>query len=412
MFNFSLLKIDKKSVIFLLLYFVNFIWIIGFIFIGSQRATWFAYDLLSILSSIIVFIYLCKNISIINNPNVLLISIFLFILYMCNVLINGLTIVSLFKFYYYIRGLPIFILFAYLIRRKPELTNVFFKHVFFIVFLQFWINIPYLLYQYNLGFNFDDITGFYGIGASHIPCFVWIFIILFQFTRSVNFIIIFAEMIIMFYLGVITDNKTFYFFSITMIFLYYFSSFNLKNIFKAITIGILTCCVIYAGMATLPRKNLYFIVGINKNINDYFLGKSKDERMDFLVYALTNSDSHYFGRGSGIISHAFQLKGELCGVIDSHLDMTDMVTIVYECGIVFYLFIVILYSMVFASFFKNRRFYTFIIIFFILNFNLYYTLIFTDPRNIYMLTLIIGLFAWAKNNIIQNEQIQINDKKG
>jgi len=49
--------------------------------------------------------------------------------------------------------------------------------------------------------------------------------------------------------------------------------------------------LIIVGINNLPKDQLYFLYGVNIQIQSYFEGKSKDERMTLLEYALHDDDA-------------------------------------------------------------------------------------------------------------------------
>ena len=148
----------------------------------------------------------------------------------------------------------------------------------------------------------------------------------------------------MFILGVITDNKAFFYFSIFLIFIFYLSSLNIKNILKASVVLISMCAIIIACFSLVPRSYLFFLVGMNVHAESYLKGGNKDERMSLLDYALREEDSRYFGKGSGLISHAFKIEGKLYKKVIDHLEISDAIIMIYENGLAFYLIFCILYT--------------------------------------------------------------------
>jgi hypothetical protein len=411
LFQISFLPGEQNRILYFLLYALNLVWVIGFMFLGNQRKTWIAYDMLAFLIGYIILIYFIRKNTVVANFYILSLLLSLSILYGINILTSGITIISPLKYYYYIRNIPFLLLLAFLIRKKPRLFDLFCGLLYKICFFQFWLNIPFLLYQYTLGWNFDDINGFYGYGACHIACYVWLFIVLCQLNKKTNLFFLFIEIIIMFVLGVITDNKTFFYFSILLILFHYFSSFQFKNIIKSIIMTLSLIVLIIVGINNLPKDQLYFLYGVNIQIQSYFEGKSKDERMTLLEYALHDDDAYYFGKGTGITTHAFGIKGAIYEKLFNHFEMSDTVSIIFENGLAFYLILGILYTVAFLNFFQKRGIVKFIIIFLLFNFNLYYTGIISDPRNIYIFSLIVAVFAANKNKQNYPKFVETNNYK-
>lgn len=335
---------------------------------------------------------------------------FVFILYFCDVLTNGISTISVFKLYYLMRCVPFLLLLAYFIRNRAEASGTLFKYVYLILIFQFYINAPFIFYQFTQDVFFDDATGFFGNRASHIANYAWLFIILFQLIRSTNLLVLLFDLIIMFVLAFFIENKAFYWFSIVLILLYHFSSlFSIKNIFKSVIISTTIIIIGINILASLPKEYQYVLKGLKIGYDTYILKNRKDERTEMLDYALSKEDSFFFGKGCGSISHAFFIKGSLIEEVPAHLSMSDSTTIIYENGIFFYMSIIVLFTLLFYNFFIRthviNNLLRFIILFLIVHYNMHYGNLLSDPRTFFLFAMIIALFAWKRNRDTKIQQV-------
>jgi hypothetical protein len=397
-FHFSFLSGESNRALYFIIYITNFIWFFGFVFLGSQRITWSAFDAMIIVVGVISVIYFFRNIPIFANILILFLLFSLLILYAMNIAINGISAISVLKYYYYVRWIPFLLFLAFLIKKFPGLLEGFFKQFYFVLFLQFLINIPFLLYQYTLGYYFDDITGFYGTGAHHLPCFTWLYIVAYQLLKKTKFVFLLIELITMFILAMIMDNKAFYFYLIILVLIFNSYSFKIKKFLKTLAIAFPLVSLLIMGMQLLPKNFSYFIIGMNFNENTLIESKPKSERAIILRYILDDEDSHYFGKGSGIISHAFSLKGALYGKVLEHININDISAIFFEFGAIFYFIFTLLIAVIFLHFFQKRSVVVFAVIWLIFNICLYFTNFVSDPRNFYVCSIIFALFAVKTNN--------------
>lgn len=377
---------------------VQIIVFIGFIFLGNQRYTWFLYDVLVLL--IILDGLRRKTLfSFLRNRGLfLLLLINIFSLYMINIGVNGISAISVLKMYYYLRNAVIILYFVNALRNKKESVSSFFYAILVLTLVQFIVNIPLIYNEYSLEpWNIDQHNGLFGRGASHPAGFVWLLLLLMQLYTRRSGAFAFFELPIIFYLCVLTGNK-FFMFALIVPFLIKFSQqVRAKRIFCStfyVLIGIIILGMVYV---FLPEVKYFVDKKMSKTYEVYVLQKGRGgERTEKLEYVLKDYDTYYFGKGSGAISEVFGFEGDRRNEI-THLGMHDISAIMYELGLLFYVSLIMLYSLLFDSLFYKKSNFRVVIIFIATIFMTFYHCIFSDPRMIYTMILFISFLALKEN---------------
>jgi len=389
--------------------FLHIIVFIGFIFLGNQRYTWLLYDILILL--ILLREGIRKELfSFIRYKGLfLLVSMTIFLLYIINIGINGISVISILKIHYYLRNAVIILYFVSALRNKKECVSSFFYAILVLTSVQFIINIPLIYNEYLLRpWDIDQHNGLFGEGAHHFAGFVWLLLLLMLLYTRKGAAFIFLGLPMMFYLSALTSNRFFVFALIIPFLIRFFQQVAgarriLGSIFYVL-IGIIMLQITYVSVPEVK----YFVDGrLSTTYQRYVLQKGRRAlRTEKLKYVLKNYDTYYFGKGSGAISEVFGFEGDRrsethnLGRNYDPITMHDISTIMYELGLLFYVSLILLYSLLFDSLFHTKSNLRVAIIFIATVFMTFYHLILSDPRMIYTIILFVSFFALKKNDNI------------
>lgn len=392
-------------------YLFSFIFFIGFIFLGDQRVTWVAYDLLVILelSSFLVkkkrFIYIVKF-RFWLPPLI----VFLLILFGMCLLINGCEIVGLLSFYYMTRNLILIYSFLDRIQTESKIMNDFILQLFYILIFWLVINTPYMIIQHNQNIFHDDVTGLMGKGTTQNMAFVWLFMLTTSLFLKKNIILIILMHLTMLYLSSISDNKFYIYISFFPYLIYYATTRNFNFTCLLIKVIVFTICfliilssylLLNSGTNRSNKTKLMlpietFTTFIEKKIYSpraesvRFHSQERSELVLTLFRRFPNCWN--FGIGAGAISNIFFFRGKDVGKY-THINMNEFLTITYEMGFLFFIIISSIYIMLISSFFKGN---SKIIIFFVTLFFFacsYYHRILHDPRDFFSIMLLVSTIS-------------------
>ena len=249
------------------------------------------------------------------------------------------------------------------------LLNAYYLLNFYILFKQ--LNNSYFLIDMQKTSNSmyeDQITGFIGVDGTHRLTLFSIFIIILNLYmiyqnkvkyKKLTYIYILITTILMLYLSRFNDNNAIYVL-LPLIFIFYILinvKINYKSCIKVIIVivAILTILIILINSGKINLLLPERVISItNKFLAIFSGGEIKEERMEYVRYALENLNGYYFGRGFGAIRiykdpsipNIYSLR---------NWGMSNISSLISMGGVIFYVLWVYLYSKTFGIIVKNNQ---------------------------------------------------------
>ena len=276
-----------------------------FIFLGNQRISWIFYDVIIVL---LLFLFFLKGKKIATHYNItfFILLLLLSVVLIFNIPINGFAIISLLKFYYFIKALVVIQFFNIMLRsNKLLLANTFIKAIIFLSIVQFIINSPVIYNQFiSDPINFDEHNGLFGHGSSHFAGLVWLNICIYLLI-SHKYIFFVPILLLMIILSVFMEGKFFIYGAIGTVLIYFTQEFNFSKTFKFI-LSLLVAIPLLAFISNYLPDTTY-------SYNDYILRTKAiimgrgfgSERASMLGIVLGFKEPYYFGYGVGSLSEIF-----------------------------------------------------------------------------------------------------------
>ena len=373
------------------LLFSYFIIFFTYIFLGDQRISWFLFDIIILFT---LFKYLLTRYKTVynNKTGITIISILIILNIVVNFALEGISIIALLKIYYVFKFVIVIFIFNNLLHYKGVIkTAHFVKLVFVLCLLQFFINAPIIYNQFlSNPLDIDEHNGLFGNGSSHFVTFVWIFIVLYMLKHSFSAYYVMPIILLMIVLSSFIEGKFFIFGLASVFFIHLFQKINIKKISKEIKYLLLIIPLLFIVFSNIPFVEKYFESRMVQAFNVYVINRgSGSERTEMLGLTLSNDKSKYFGNGSGSITKIFHYEGDHISKIPHiHMNMHSISTLIYEFGILFFLLVTCIYTLLLDSLFKKNNYLRTILIFNFLLFLSYYSRIYKDPRIFYSILLI------------------------
>lgn len=370
-----------------------------------------------------------------NNPKskLILLGILLIIMYMIiNTILNGTfkyfsdNMIKLFKSYIVALYFMFLLIVRYdLVKKVFEkmyyILNIYYILNFFILFKQ--LNNSYFLINMQKTSNTmyeDQITGFIGVDGTHRLALFTIFIIILNLYmiyqnkvkyKKLTYVYILITTILMLYLSKLNDNNALYVL-LPLIFIFYSLiniKINYKKLIKIIMIIVFTIIFLVIIINTgkihslLPER----VMSIMSKFLAVFNGEEiKEERMEYVRYALNNLNGYYFGKGFGAIRiyrdpsipNIYSLRNWGISNISSLISMG---------GLVFYILWVYLYSKTFGITIQNNKITR--IIFILILILTYYQQVLTDvPLTILLCFILVIFILKGKEKNLRKPKINNN----
>jgi len=277
--------------------------------------------------------------------------------------------------------------------------------------IQFFINAPIIFNQYlSNPLDFDNHNGLFGYGSSHFITFVWIFIVAFMLKNRYSQFYLTPIVLLMIVLSSFIEGK-FFIFGLTFVyFIYLLQKINNRKILfelKYLLFIIPSLLVVFSYNTTFKH---YFETRIKPAYNTYLINRGEgSERTKMLGHTLSNDRSKYFGNGSGSITKLFIYEGDhISRIPDPHMSMNTISNLIYEFGILFFLLVTYIYTLLLDSLFNKNNYLRTILIFICILFLSYYTKIYKDPRHFYSILLIIITYTMqlsSDGKLLKNKKL-------
>lgn len=391
-----------------------------------------------ILFALIVLPFLKKGkASIVKNDFFLLLLFLFFIL--INIVsfgINYNTIINLFFLSFSISILVFFVR----IKKENDETFKFLFSDFFYRFLNFYLIVNVIIIHIQsvhpgflmLGndWNFDNITGFFGPGASHtitiffacVICMILERIIENKNNRVTRILYLAIILIAMISTISINDNTASVFIVPATILLYLINKYGLRinMVFKLIIILVILSLVFFIMYENNEDIKSFVDSRVINKINAYLFRQNNsmtqigfgDERIRAFEFTILHGDGAFLGKGfSCSLDDVTKLDGyyEYSGERKTYVGISDISGITYLGGIWFY----ILWCVVLSCFFmklstktqEDMTFKRFLMHFFSVLCFTVYTTFFRSPN----MTIMVSIFALMLSNSTKNQEGMKNE---
>jgi hypothetical protein len=353
----SLALIEKTFIVYLILQTLLFNWLFN--------KNLYKYAFIVYLFYFLIQQFKTKTLLIrISRSGFLLYSIMCTIIIL-NFIVNGIYYRALQSLFNSFSGIFVFVFFISMLKYKKEsLERFIIKFICPLFNIYFIINIPIILEQIKLnGFLMrfvnnqiyeDNITGLIGPTGTHRLTFYWIALILmnlYAYTKYHNkclMIFTLLEIVFMAVISSYNDNTAFYY-----IFILIILQFMSKELFNFKVKRMATNLVIV--MVLIICSN--FLIQYNTQVSEFFNSRVMDkfsqivykytidnsdikdeERISLYKYALEFGNGYELGTGIGSV----QNYGD--DTLPDHFGMSEISIKVYEGGLTYLIFIILLYS--------------------------------------------------------------------
>lgn len=290
----------------------------------------------------------------------------------------------------------IIIFFIYMISYKEWYINNFFinkvRKIFNVYFI---INIPIILRQLNNTYFLmrfydnnpmyeDHITGLIGSSGTHRLTLYWIALVVMNISyymkerkKSTLYLMIF-QIIFMVVISAQNDNTCFYLLFpliVIQVIIYYGikeKASRFKSIIVLLGIIVSLCYIISSNSEISEFLNTRVkgkVLQLTGNIDQYDNRKEEEERIELFKYSLSYGNGYTSGMGIGTVKYADP-------TMPSHFGMSEISIKVYEGGIVYFSYLIILYSYLLFHNFSRKNLLVFLLIVINLTILAFYTQVF------------------------------------
>ena len=344
------------------------------VFSSDYHFLWILYDILA-LSSLFYLMFKVKKFNII-----IILSIAFFLL---QALFSGSHIISYLSIWDNIKHIfLIYVLYILMAKYKYTRKIEFMRKLGKFLMITFILESILIFYQYYIGYDFDDISGTFGYGASHSIGYFSLLVIGYRLyiTKKLNlitFIIIFDAIII----NYMSENMGFYILLVLL-----FSFYRPAALFYLIVIS----TVVYILFSSFSGNFITSMIGRFLEFFTYSqeldLTNIKSSRGSLTAYALYLGN--FFGVGPGAFSSIYGLTGwKIDELANSQINISTVTNLVSEYGIVGFIVWIILYLYIINSFIVEQRVKFSVSIFIIFVF--FYNRLLMDERIIFMIMMLI-----------------------
>ena len=332
----------------------------------SFHATWLLYDFFAIFS----LIFFIKN----ANFRISFITLSSFLFFVFLAFLSGAHVISFLSVWDNLKHLFIFFILLKLITRYHSRERVIrlLSILSPILIISFFIQFLLTITQYSMGFYNTNISGTFGVGASHSIAYFCLMVISYFLYLKKNPFLLFILISLSCIINFIGDNLGFYVL-LFLILLFKWVSFRYWYLFFFYTITLIILAFLldhFIGGFFVTLQGRFSELLSIINYSDFNKLEITASRGFLTMYSFFNGGM--FGAGPGAYSEIYFLKGWLkSSAYNSsggllQLDISTVVNLLSETGIVGLLFFITTYLTYIFYFFTSFSSRLFVSIFFLL----------------------------------------------
>ena len=186
------------------------LWVLSFVYmvLGGLRFPWLILDFFS-LFLIVRHLYLIsiKGKVVISTIFGFFIGVFLVLILLINILINGLEFISIIKLWDTFKYVPIFSFFSKIFKSNNFRFAKFYNRYYTYLTILFVLNHVLIFFQIYSGVEYDFSTGTFRGESSHTIGFFWVLLMLMQINKKHDFIFLISS-ISSIVLSILVDNNS------------------------------------------------------------------------------------------------------------------------------------------------------------------------------------------------------------
>lgn len=373
------------------------VFLISFSLFGNVRFNWVVFDIAVIF---FFFFYILAHpfsfgIVIKERKLLFLLIILLNTFFVISVVnLQAFGVIQIVKQYYYLRAFLFIQIFVLAQNEYPEKMEMFLKSLFIFVVIFFFVNIPFILRQFQQGYYKDDINGLFGSTANApMALFFLLVLALLRFYRRANFLILGVFTVISLFLSLLASIRIFIvFLAILWLYILYEKGlFSSKTVLYILftSVGSYLLFTIFLSYHPLVAEEIDYLFDLYVRL--YFSSDAPGGEREGMVAIAFSSSDILWGEGIGSVSDVLGFEGSLLGDYPLHINMNDLGTVLVEGGVFYYVFLVLSISICISNLFPYKgisNLFNFLIILGLINFLFFYTRFVSDPRRLVMGVLI------------------------
>ena len=347
---------------------------------------WLLYDVLALFS----IYFFSKHIStVLGSTLILALSGFIIL-----AIISDFHLISILSIWDNIKHVFVLFMLLFLVERHIEDRILKFTNGFgFIIGSIFIIQLALVFYQYFAGFYKDDVSGTFGVASGHSIAYYCLLYLSYLFYIKKSYFLTFCVFILSLVINYFAENMGYY---PLVILLLSYKWMTLKGLKYMAFYGFLLLLAIViidralGGMFIQPvlnRFSEFFIVG-SRDLNAFNPSRG-------YMTALALSLGGWWGAGPGCYSEIYSLIGWK-SIAPIQINISSITNLLAEYGFSGALLWLILYISFIKRFFKKRKDFIFISLFFL--FSMFYNRVLMDERIIFMLIFMFSILKIHKQS--------------